>query len=134
MIAATGPLFLQGEYIDASVSRKSGNEDYHAKGWYAQFGWLVKGGNYKYKMKAARLAKPSPGSLELLARYNETDLNDSDALIYGGKQKDFTLGCTWYVNHNMLMKFNYANVDLDDNALNGEENFNLIQTRFQLTF
>lgn len=134
MIAATGPLFLQGEYIDASVSRKSGNEDYHAKGWYAQFGWLVKGGNYKYKMKAARLAKPSPGSLELLARYNETDLNDSDALIYGGKQKDFTLGCTWYMNHNMLMKFNYANVDLDDNALNGEENFNLIQTRFQLTF
>lgn len=134
IIAATGPLFLQGEYIDASVSRKSGNEDYHAKGWYAQLGYLLKGGNYKYKMKSARLAKPAPGSIELLARYNETDLNDSDALIFGGKQKDITIGCTWYMNHNMQMKFNFANVDLDENALNGEENFNLIQTRFQLAF
>jgi len=134
MIAASGPVSLQGEYIDASVSRKSGNEDYHSKGWYAQFGWLVKGGDYKYKMKSARLAKPGPGSVELLARYNETDLNDTDALIMGGKQKDFTLGCTWYVNHNILMKFNYTNVDLDEYALNGEENFNMIQTRVQFSF
>ncbi len=134
MIAATGPVFIQGEYIDANVSRKSGNEDYHAKGWYAQFGWLLKGGDYKYKIKSARLAKPAPGSVELLARYNETDLNDSDALIFGGKQKDITIGCTWYMNHNIQMKFNFANVDLDENALNGEENFNLIQTRFQLAF
>ena len=134
MIAASGPVSLQGEYIDAKVSRKSGNEDYHSKGWYAQFGWLLKGGDYKYKMKSARLAKPGPGSVELLARYNETDLNDSDALIMGGKQKDFTLGCTWFVNHNVLIKLNYSNVDLDENALNGEENFNMIQTRLQFSF
>lgn len=134
MIAASGPVSLQGEYIDASVSRKSGNEDYHSKGWYAQFGWLIKGGDYKYKMKSARLAKPGPGSVELLARYNETDLNDTDAVIMGGKQKDLTLGCTWYVNHNVMMKFNFTNVDLDENSLNGEENFNMIQTRLQFSF
>jgi phosphate-selective porin OprO/OprP len=134
MIAASGPISLQGEYIDASVSRKSGNEDYHSKGWYAQFGWLIKGGDYKYKMKSARLAKPGPGSVELLVRYNETDLNDSDATIMGGKQKDFSLGCTWYVNHNILMKFNFTNVDLDEYSLNGEENFNMIQTRLQFSF
>ena len=134
MIAASGPVSLQSEYIDASVSRKTGNEDYHSKGWYAQFGWLLKGGDYKYKMKSARLAKPGPGSVELLARYNETDLNDTDAAIMGGKQKDFSLGCTWYVNHNILMKFNFTNVDLDEYALNGEENFNMIQTRLQFSF
>ena len=134
MIAARGPVFLQGEYIDASVSRKSGNEDYHSKGWYAQFGYLIRGGDYKYKMKSARLAKPGPGSVELLARYNETDLNDPDAAIMGGKQKDFSLACTWYVNHNILMKFNFTNVDLDEYALNGEENFNMIQTRLQFSF
>ncbi|MGZ2368645.1 OprO/OprP family phosphate-selective porin [Ancylomarina sp. YFZ004] len=134
MIAASGPISLQGEYIDASVSRKSGNEDYHSKGWYAQFGWLIKGGDYKYKMKSARLAKPGPGSVELLARYNETDLNDTDALIMGGMQKDISLGCTWYVNHNILMKFNFTNVDLDEYSLNGEENFNMIQTRLQFSF
>jgi len=134
MIAASGPISLQSEYIDASVSRKSGNEDYHSKGWYAQFGWLIKGGDYKYKMKSARLAKPGPGSVELLARFNETDLNDTDAAIMGGKQKDFSLGCTWYVNHNILMKFNFTNVDLDEYSLNGEENFNMIQTRLQFSF
>ncbi len=134
MITASGPISLQGEYIDASVSRKSGNEDYHSKGWYAQFGWLIKGGDYKYKMKSARLAKPGPGSVELLARYNETDLNDSDAAIMGGKQKDLTFGCTWFVNHNILMKFNFTNVDLDEYSLNGEENFNMIQTRLQFSF
>ncbi|MRT94691.1 OprO/OprP family phosphate-selective porin [Ancylomarina sp. 16SWW S1-10-2] len=134
MIAARGPVSLQGEYIDASVFRKSGNEDYHSKGWYAQLGYLIKGGNYKYKIKSARLAKPGPGSVELLARYNETDLNDPEAAIMGGKQKDLSFGCTWFVNHNILMKFNFTNIDLDEYALNGEENFNMIQTRLQFAF
>lgn len=134
MIAATGPISIQGEYISAKVNRKSNFEDYAAKGFYTQVGWLVKGGNYKYKMKSARLAKPGPGSVELLARYNQTDLNDSDALIMGGKQKDITVGGTWYVNHNILVKFHFTNVDLDENSLNGEENFNMIQTRLQFSF
>ncbi len=134
MIAASGPISIQGEYISAKVNRKSTFEDYSAKGFYTQVGWLVKGGNYKYKMKSARLAKPGPGSVELLARYNQTDLNDSDALIMGGKQKDITVGGTWYVNHNVLVKFHFTNVDLDENALNGEENFNMIQTRLQFSF
>ena len=94
----------------------------------------IKGGNYKYKMKSARLANPKPGSIELLARYNKTNLNDSDSNIMGGEQKDISLGCTWYVNHNVLMKLNFTNVDLDENALNGEENFNMIQTRLQFSF
>jgi phosphate-selective porin OprO/OprP len=134
MIAASGPVSLQGEYISAKVNRKSDFEDYEAKGWYAQLGWLIKGGNYKYKMKSARLAKPGPGSIELLARLNQTDLNDTTSNILGGEQKDFTIGCTWYVNHNILMKFNFTNVDLDKNALNGKENFNMIQTRLQFSF
>ena len=134
MIAASGPFSLQSEFIDAKVNRNKGFEDYHSKGWYAQFGWLIKGGDYKYATKTARLAKPGPGSVELLARYNETDLNDSDADILGGKQKDMTIGCTWYVNHNILMRFNLTNVDLDEYALNGEENFNMIQTRLQFAF
>jgi len=95
---------------------------------------LLKGGDYKYKMKSARLAKPDPGSVEFLARYNVTDLNHTDSNIMGGKQKDLTLGCTWYVNHNILMKFNFTNVELDEYALNGEENFNMIQTRLQFSF
>jgi phosphate-selective porin OprO/OprP len=134
LIAAAGPLSLQGEYIGAKVSRESNLEDYNAKGYYAQMAYLLKGGNYQYKSKTARLAKPTPGSFELILRYNQTDLNDSSAAIMGGKQKDISLGCTWYVNHNILMKLNFTNVDLDENALNGEENFSMIQTRLQFSF
>ncbi len=142
LITADGPVSLQAEYIKTKVnvdmpgSYASYNfiEKYKANGYYAQLAWLIKGGNYKYKMKTARLIKPGPGSLELLARYNRTNLNDEDSYIMGGEQKDFSLGCTWYVNHNVLMKLNFTNVDLDENALNGEENFNMIQTRLQFSF
>lgn len=133
MITSSGPVSFQTEYISAKVKREIAS-DYLANGYYAQLGWLIKGGDYKYKMKTARLSKPEPGSVELLVRYNVTDLNDDDVMINGGKQKDLTLGCTWYVNHNILMKLNFTNVDLDENALNGEENFNMIQTRLQFSF
>lgn len=133
VIAATGPVSFQAEKINANVQRVD-KADYEASGWYAQFGWLVKGRNYKYKMNSARLAKPEPGSLELLARVNKTDLNDENVYIRGGKQTDISVGCTWYVNQNILMKFNFTNVELDENALNGEENFNILQTRLQFTF
>jgi phosphate-selective porin OprO/OprP len=138
MIAASGSVSIQGEVIKAKVNYDSGSsyysDEYTTNGLYVQMGFLLKGGSYKYNMKSARLAKPSPGSIELLARYNETDLNDDDTEIMGGKQKDISLGCTWYVNHNVLMKLNFTNVDLDENALNGEENFNMIQTRLQFSF
>ncbi|MDQ1769491.1 hypothetical protein GQR60_01505 [Labilibaculum sp. A4] len=142
LITSGGPVVLQAEYIKTKVNidmpESWGNynfiEEYKANGYYAQLGWLIKGGNYKYKMKSARLANPKPGSIELLARYNKTNLNDSDSNIMGGEQKDISLGCTWYVNHNVLMKLNFTNVDLDENALNGEENFNMIQTRLQFSF
>ncbi|WP_421920331.1 OprO/OprP family phosphate-selective porin [Marinifilum sp.] len=133
MIAALGPVSMQGEFVNANVSRNVG-KDYSAHGFYTQIGWLVKGGNCKYKMKSARLSKPKPGSVELMARYNQTDLNDSNALLLGGKQEDISLGGTWYANHNVLVKFQFTNVDLDENALNGEENFNMIQTRLQFSF
>ena len=53
-------------------------------------------------MKSARLDKPEPGLLELLARVDETDLNDEDAFIRGGKLKDMYVGCTWYVNRDVV--------------------------------
>ncbi|MGQ1910467.1 OprO/OprP family phosphate-selective porin [Marinifilum sp. RC60d5] len=134
MIAAKGPISLQGEYMEASVNRKLLNGNFSAHGWYAQFGFLLKGGDYKYKIKSARLSKPNPKSLEFLIRYNKTDLNNSNIGIMGGKQQDVSLGFTWYVNYNVLMKFNFSNVDLDENALNEKENFNMIQTRLQFSF
>ncbi len=136
ILAATGSLAFQGELIGASVNRESGFKDYKASGWYGQLAFLLNGKQYKYKMSTARLAKPGPGSIELLARYNQTDLNDSNALIMGGKQNDLSLGIVYYMNHNILLKLNYVNVDIDENnAISTQaEKFSMIQTRFQIAF
>lgn len=136
-IFALGSWSIQSEYIQTKVNfenQAGAKKDYMAHGWYAQLGFLLKGRDYQYKMKSARLTKPSSGSLELMFRINQTDLNDKSVAILGGKQTDYSVGCTWYINHNILAKLNFTNVDLDEYALNGEENFNMIQTRLQFSF
>ena len=137
-LCAYESLSLQGEYMGAHVGRKqlvgANINSYEARGWYAQMGWLLIGDQYNYKLKSARLAAPKPGSLELIVRYNETDLNDSKALVWGGKQTDFSLGGIYAFNSNIGVKLNYTHVTLDENALNGKERFGMIQARLQMAF
>ncbi|MDD3722836.1 MAG: porin, partial [Lutibacter sp.] len=73
-------------------------------------------------------------TLELVVRYNEVDLNDSGANIFGGLQKDISVGLNYHVNKSVKFRLNYSNIDLDEYALNGKENLGLIQTRLQFAF
>lgn len=138
LLCAYETLSLQGEYIGAHVGREQfvggNNSSYNVHGWYAQMGWMLIGGEYKYKLKSARMAAPVPGSLELIVRYNQTDLNDNTADILGGKQTDFSLGGIYTINSNILVKLNYTHITLDENALNGNEKFGMVQARLQMAF
>ncbi|WP_321296097.1 porin [Marinifilum fragile] len=137
LIYANQSFSFQSEFIKTRVNRESEYHDYIAEGWYAQFGWMIKGGNYKYNKQTARLFQPNKGAIELTVRYNETDLYDTSNYYFtgmGGRQRDYTVGCNWYITQNMMAKLNYSNVDLDKYAINGEENFNMIQTRLQFSF
>lgn len=137
VIYASQNCSFQSEFIKTRVNRDSEFNDYIAEGWYAQFGWMIKGGNYKYNNQTARLSQPNKGAIEITFRYNETDLFDTYNYYLkgmGGRQRDYTVGCNWYITQNMMAKLNYTNVDLDKYAINGEENFNMIQTRLQFSF
>lgn len=79
----------------------------------------------------------SPGtkSLEVLCRYNVTNLNDRKAGIMGGKQNDLSLGAIYYFNKYIAAKMSYSLVSLDKYAqIDGKQTFNMIQGRVQVSF
>ncbi|NOU59590.1 OprO/OprP family phosphate-selective porin [Marinifilum caeruleilacunae] len=137
LICTSGDLLVQTELIKKKVYRESNYDDYTAEGWYVQFGYILKGNSYKYNRQSARIFQPGKGTIELVARYNETDLNDSGVYNFkgmGGRQRDYSLGANWYISRNVLMRLNYTKVDLDRYAMNGEESIHMIQSRLQYSF
>lgn len=125
--------YLQSEYILAHVNRFGGS-NYNADGAYGQVGFLLRGKRYKYNQASDWVTNPDPGNVELLFRYNVTNLNDKDAGVMGGKEQDITLGVNYVFNKYILAKLNYSHVMFDQYAQSGKENFDLIQARVQFSF
>lgn len=133
-IGALKSVALQAEYFGASVDREDSFKSYSSNGWYVQASWQITGKNYKYSNSWSRLSDTEPKTLELVFRYNKVDLNDLEANVSGGLQKDISVGLNYSVNKSIKLRLNYSNIDLDENSLNGKENFGLIQTRLQFAF
>lgn len=116
---------LMGEDIPAKVN-----------GFSVEGGWLLFGGDYKYSNVDALMKRPRSNSLELVMRYNHTNLNDiedgsifygdkfySNAMaqefsianqsIAGGKANTFTVGLNYYATSNVIVKLNYIYQKLD---------------------
>ncbi len=145
-------LYVQGEYIGSNVSRNKDWEtlfkrqlgglwdydtmeafkswfgddrDINFNGYYAELGWLIKGGNYSYNSTSALMNRPGKGAFEMLVRYNHTDLDDVDGVwfdgrfyedqasgkpnnsVSGGKVNSCTVGLNYYVTNNLIVKLNY---------------------------
>lgn len=126
--------YFQSEYLMAHVNR-FGSRNYTGKGLYSQIGFLL-GGDRKYKYSRANgwVSNPDPNNLELLLRYNITDLNDKKAGICGGQAQDVTLGVNYFFNKYVVAKLNYTYMFTDRYAVNGKENIDYIQARLQLRF
>ncbi|MFR7606371.1 porin [Odoribacter laneus] len=126
--------YLQSECLAAHVNR-AGGENYTGKGVYVQMGYLVWGNKqYKYDRSQGGVSNPDPKNLELLFRYNVTDLNDRQADIWGGKEQDITLGINYFINKYIGVKLNYTHMWTDSHAVGGKEKFDFIQGRFQFSF
>ena len=109
-------------------------------GWYVEGSWLLTGESKTYQTFATnnemgtfnnpRVITPfdwnagSWGAWELATRYSELDLNWRPGVvgqtpaqapiggIRGGDEKIWTIGLNWYLNNNVLMRFNYLIVDV----------------------
>ncbi|MDR1757333.1 MAG: hypothetical protein LBR65_10340 [Culturomica sp.] len=129
-------LYLQGEYNRVSVNRASSLKNYAAQGAYVQAGILLLGDRrYPYSSAQGWVSNPGAGNLELLLRYNVTDLNDDAAEIRGGKLQDVTLGANYFINRYVAVRLNYVHASVDENGFYGaEESFDYVQARLQLNF
>lgn len=135
LVAAHGPVSLQSEYFHTNVRRYNNAATYQAKGAYAQVGFLAMGGNYAYSSSSALLGRPSPKSLELVGRFNYTDLDDKASNIYGGTMRDWSIAANYYLNKYIMFRVNYSYINLGDyNPALAGENVHAVQGRIQVVF
>jgi len=112
---AFGPLFFQGEYVNASFGQPLG-PDQDVTTWYLQGSWLLNGGHKVYKSATGVFGSPKVdrGLWELTARYDTIENKD-----LADRQASSTIvGLNYYVNPNLRFMFNYTR---GDNELTGDE-------------
>lgn len=126
--AIWGPITVQGEFHHANVQRKpvtivfadntvnnlqqQGNVSFY--GWHVQAGYVLTGESRGYDFRTGSICGIKPcspcGAWELAARYSYVDLIDKD--VYGGAERNVTLGLNWYINCNVRAAFNYIRANI----------------------
>lgn len=135
LMGALGPVYFQTEYFHSNVRRYDNAPTYQALGAYGQVGVLVTGGKYNYSDSWARMDKPGPKSLELVARFDYTGLNDKHSTINGGTMRDLSLAVNYYLNKFVMLRLNYSYMNMGDyNPALAGENVHSIQGRVQVVF
>jgi phosphate-selective porin OprO/OprP len=135
---------LQGEYFYNEIDRASGS-DPSFDGWYAQASYFLTGETRPYKGKTGNFDRVKPaspfslknggaGAWEILARYDNLDLNDADAGITGGEMSNWTGGVNWYLTDYTRVMLNYTHVNTDDEAVVADDDPDVISLRTQWDF
>ncbi len=142
---SVGPVSIQGEYFMVDVDRSGGNRDVDLDGYYAQIGWFITGETrpYRgYKGSFGRIKPTNPFSLkngqwgawELVAHYENTDLNDVNAGVTGGELKNTTLGINWHLSNHVRVMANIVDVNTDSNAVVADDDPTIYNFRGQWDF
>ena len=129
-----GSLFLQGEYLQATVS---GINESELSSYYGQISYFLTGERRSYKNLLSGFGSVKPnnnygengwGAIELAVRLSSMDLTTANA----GTLEDVTIGINWYLNPNTRVMFNYVMGEM----ITGEEivTENAIMMRVQLSF
>ena len=129
-------VLLQSEYFIDRMNRTGGREAYRAHGGYVQGSYLIKGEGFEYDAMYGIPGRPSTDkAIELVARFNYTNLNDGKSGIYGGEEKDLSLGVNWYLNKYLGLKLNgsYVWTGAHCNSFY-DKDFFLAQARIQYIF
>jgi phosphate-selective porin OprO/OprP len=137
LATVTGPVSLQGEFLDALVAQQTGG-DVNFWGAYGQISWFVTGEHRPYDQKSGAFGRPTPknpfsiskrqwGAFELASRYSHVTLNDDD--VRGGIESDVTAAVNWYLYSNLRLMLNYVWAHR-----NGVGDQNTAMTRFSFDF
>jgi phosphate-selective porin OprO/OprP len=134
-----GPWSLQAESLEQDVRRSGGLPSVRGSGSYVFGSWVLTGESRLYEAGNVGNLKPAGtwGAVELLARYDEVDLDDPKAGVRGGKEHNWTLGANWYLLTHFRLQANYIRVHASGNvAFNGGKVVNpqIIGLRAQVIF
>ena len=122
---------ISSSVLSGSESLFNGERSVSFDGGYFELGWfltgesrpMTKGGWDRPKVNNP-LFEGGWGALALVGRLDFLNLNDSSALVYGGKQYSIIVGFSWYLNPNTRIMLNYARTEVskgfDNVALFGE--------------
>ncbi|MFA8300616.1 MAG: OprO/OprP family phosphate-selective porin [Hyphomicrobiales bacterium] len=120
-------------------------------GYYVQAGWIITGQNYSLDKKCGMLSKTPAGSLELVARYNHTNLDDIDGKYFAGKFYEnvgtgqpnnsisggvadtYGVGLNYYWKPNIRFMLDYNYMKLDSHEYL-DKNIGVLQVRTQIGF
>lgn len=127
-----GPLSLQAEWMQANVRRGAGLPDATFDGWYAQGSWVLTGESRPYKNGRFKGIEPTSraGAWEVTARYSRIDLDDSD--IFGGIERNVTVGLNYYLNDHLRIMFNYIQVQSERRGQTDNPDILLLRAQFVL--
>lgn len=127
---------VQGEYFIDRINRTGELKAYTAHGGYVQGSWLLRGEGFEYDAMYGIPGRPSSDkAVELVARFDYTDLNDSRSRIYGGEEKDLSIGVNWYLNKYLGLKFGGSYVWVGKHCGDlYDKDFFLVQARLQYIF
>jgi phosphate-selective porin OprO/OprP len=128
---------VQGEYyhIGLTQSKLPGTPapDLGFNGGYVEAGWVITGEPFRYSTGSAAFARPKVdrpftidergiGAWELAARYSIANLDSNVRTglsqsvtggVFGGSQKIFGVGLSWYPNDWMRLELQYQLTDVD---------------------
>lgn len=145
-----GPFSVQAEYITAFYNRAGNDADFHAA--YVQASYFLTGEHRPYDRKKGAFTRVKPfenffrvrtcdgniemgkGAWELAYRYSWLDLDDADALIFGGNSSDHTVGVNWYLNPYTRLMFNYVYAQVSPANNNADSDLSVFQMRAQFDF
>ncbi len=130
---------FQGEYIIGVYDTMDFEpiDKYTFDSYYGQVSYFITGESKNYKGSYSGLGRVKPtknfgssggaGAWEVAVRLSNSNLNSKD--VFGGEQRDITLGVNWYVNPITRLMVNYDLVKVVDTG-----NAAVIQARMQIDF
>lgn len=121
-----GPLWASAEYgmIEADVvsgmeGLYNGESSVSFDGGYVDIGWFLTGesrplerGGWQRPKVSNPVFEGGWGAVALVGRVDYLNLNDSSALVYGGKQYSVIAGLSWHLNRHTRIMFNYARTEV----------------------
>jgi phosphate-selective porin OprO/OprP len=143
-------LGILAEYatVDQAVKKGTTTDNLKNSAWHISTSWLLTGEDASYGgVKPLTPYKPGPdggwGALELLARYQENNLDDKASTFadtakgYATSAKTWGVGLNWYLTQDSKFALNYDITKFDNvhtgTVLTGDTE-HLVIARYQLAF